>query len=99
MPPCGQVSSCARSSWAGEYAPTDEATTRWGTPAAATARATWAVPATLTRHSRARSEFGWMSQARWTTASTPANARVSCATAVSGSVAAPMSIEVHAHPL
>src|ERR671915_238834 len=52
MPSVGQLSSTRRSLGPGEYAPTDEAYTSAGTPAAATARKTRSLPCTFVARSR-----------------------------------------------
>ncbi len=58
---------------AGEYAPTEDACTSAGTSARATASNTRMLPSTLLRQVVAGSCVGWNAQARWTTASAPAN--------------------------
>ncbi len=60
---------------AGEYAPTDEACTSVGTSARVTASNTRMLPSTLLRQVVAGSCVGWNAQARWITASAPANSR------------------------
>src|SRR3954453_1844357 len=71
MPSVGQLSSTRRSFGPGEYAPTDDAWTSAGTPAAATASNTRVDPWTFVSQSLSRSRPGWISHARWTTASAP----------------------------
>src|SRR5436190_16819822 len=83
MPWVGQLSSTNRSFGPGEYAPTEEAYTRAGTPASATAWKTRSEPLTLIRQRRLRSREGWIAQARWTTASAPRKCGASSSTATS----------------
>src|SRR5215213_9699328 len=71
MPVVGQLSSTRRSFGPGAYAPTDDAYTSVPTPAAAVAANTRALPSTFTERTRRWSRAGWISQARWTTASAP----------------------------
>src|SRR5829696_663811 len=72
-----------RSSRAGEYVPTEEAYTSAPTSAAAAASNTRRVPSTLTASSCAASRDGWISQARWMTASAPRNSSASGASTTS----------------
>ena len=81
MPPVGQDSSTRRRFGPGLYAPTDDATTTCPTPASAAAASTCRVPATFVAARTRSSWFGCSSQARWTTASAPANAAASDPTA------------------
>lgn len=72
----------------GEYAPTDEACTSTGTPAAATASNSRMLPSTLVRQVVAGSCVGWNAHARCTTASAPASRPASWACSDDRSTAA-----------
>src|SRR4051812_41824053 len=73
MPPVGHDSSTARSFGPTEYAPTDDAYTKAGTPALPAALNTRALPSTFVARVTSSLREGWISQARWTTASAPEN--------------------------
>src|SRR3954470_6920576 len=73
MPPVGHDSSTARSLGPTEYAPTDDAYTKAGTPALPAALNTRALPSTFVARVTSSFRDGWMSHARCTTASAPAN--------------------------
>ena len=74
MPSRGHDSSTGARPRPREYTPTDDACTSTGTPAAATASNTRSLPKTFTEASVSGRCDGWMSQARWITASAPRNA-------------------------
>ena len=71
MPSVGHDSSTSLSFGPGEYAPTEEAYTSVGTFASTAARKTRSLPATLTWCVIDSVRPGWISHARWTTASAP----------------------------
>ena len=83
MPSVGHDSSTRRSFGPGEYAPIDDACTSAPAPAATAASNTRRVPVTFVRASAASSRDGWISQARWMTASAPSNSGSSGSAATS----------------